>query len=340
MSEESKVTPIPTSYTIAAQQVAEAQAALFENTDEYPPWPWPNVTALCGKPLPGDLTVIGARPGNGKTTFMLNVFDSLVQAGFQTLYVGAGSEGPPKDLRRQWAAFRCGYATHLVMENRWAELPAGAQDALYAELQAQSLNEHSVAHFANAGERLTPDALTTALRDFRSNATEGRYILLDHIHRIRFGTDKNPRLELAEATRWLRDMAAKYSWSIIVAAQLHRAPSQHGALRDLIPPTMSDLKETGTLEEDAVVGLLLYRVKRPNLDTADLQAVSRGDRELGDILEPGCMAVRVGKHRRRGHILDRTSFLHLHDSGRLEDRPPVWRPELAFPSQPEQRYGL
>ena len=277
---------------------------------------------------------------------MLNLFDHFTAIGYPTLYIGAGSEGPPKDLRRQWSALRLGYPSHLVLENRWDELEAGpswvqpgkdvdAQTRVFADLQQQAMNEHAVAHFAEAGERLTPEVLTKALRDFRS-CTQGRYILLDHIHRVRFGTDKNPRLELAEATRWLRDMAAKYEWCIIVAAQLHRAPAQAGALRDLIPPTMSDLKETGTLEEDAVVGLLLHRVKRADVDAAMTAAVGRGERPITDILEPRCMAVRVGKHRRRGHVMDQTAFLNVGEDGRLTARAPVWRKE----PDAESRYGI
>ena len=209
MSEDPKVTPIPTSYTVAAKQISEAQASLYDNTDDLPCWPWPDITSLCGKPLPGDLTVIGARPANGKSTFMLNLFDHLVTAGFPTLYIGAGSEGPPKDTRKQWAALRLGFPVDRVMENRWHELPAGAQDNMFDEIQRQGL-EHDVAHFADVGARLTPAILMEAIEGFHKCA-DARYVLLDHIHRIRFGTDTNQRLELSEATRWLRDKAAEYS---------------------------------------------------------------------------------------------------------------------------------
>jgi replicative DNA helicase len=333
----------------ANEQVIDAQEALYDNTADLPRYPWADLDTLVGPPIPGDLTVIGARPANGKTTFMLNLFDHFVRAGFPTLYIGAGSEGPPRDLRRQWSALRLGYPSYLVMENRWSELPPGpargegtqildSRGRVFADLEWQAQDYHNLAFFADAGERLTPTALVKAMSAFKRHPA-ARYVLLDHIHRIRFGTDKNPRLELAEATRWLRDMAAKYSWGIIVAAQLHRAPSQQGTLRDLIPPTMSDLKETGTLEEDAVVGLLLHRVKRPDLDGSLVNAVARGERPMADILEPGCMAVRIGKHRRRGHVMDSTAFLQVHDSGRLENRAPVWRSQTA-PPDVESRYGI
>lgn len=337
---DKQVAQIPTSLAVAGKQVTEAQESLYANNDDLPTWPWPDLTALCGKILPGDLVVIGARPANGKTTMVLNVFDYLVRAGFPTLYIGAGSEGPPKEARKQWAALRLGYPAYLVMENRWTELPDGAREAIFLELQQQANGDHELAHFADVGAKLTPSSLVNALQQFKRQRA-ARYVILDHIHRIRFGTEKNPRLELAEATRFLRDVAAQEQWGVIVAAQLHRAPAQGGVLRDLIPPTMSDLKETGTLEEDAVVGLLLHRVKRANVDMATMQAVGRAERPVSDILEPGRMAVRVGKHRRRGHVMDQVAFLHVNESGRLENAAPTWRDPNAPPTaNPEQRYGL
>lgn len=335
--ELAKVQQIPTSYTVAAAQVDAAQESLFANTDDLPPWPWTDLAELCGKPLPGDLVVVGARPANGKTTFMLNLFDALVRSGFPTLYIGAGSEGPPPDARKQWAALRLGVPAYKVMENLWDELPEGSREKVFLDLEEQK-PDHAVANFAEVGAKLTPSSLTNALQQFKRNKLS-RYVILDHIHRIRFGPTKNQRLELAEATRFLRDVAAQEQWCIFVAAQLHRAPSQHGTLRDLIPPTMSDLKETGTLEEDAVLGLLLHRTKRSNIDLATTQAVARGERPVSDIQEPGRMAVKIGKHRRRGHVMDSTVFLHVNESGRLENAAPTWRTDSP-PLDPEQRYGI
>lgn len=336
--DDPKVVAIPTSYAVAAAQVEEAQTSLYANTDDLPPWPWCDLAAFCGKPLPGDLVVVGARPANGKTTFMLNLFDALVSAGLPTLYIGAGSEGPPPDARKQWAALRLGLPAFKVLENLWHELPDGARENVFMQLQEQT-DEHTVANFAEVGARLTPASLVNALQEFKRNKN-ARYVILDHIHRLRFGTAKNQRLELAEATRFLRDVAAQEHWCIFVAAQLHRAPSQHGTLRDLIPPTMSDLKETGTLEEDSVVGLLLHRVKRANVEMSEVQAVGRGERPMSDIQEPGRMAVRIGKHRRRGHIMDSTAFLHVTESGKLENAAPTWRDPGTAPLDPEQRYGI
>src|SRR5258706_189236 len=163
MPDEAKIAPIPTSYAVAAAQVQAAQESLFENTDDLPTWPWPDVTSLCGKPLPGDLPVVGARPENGKPRLMVTLLDSLARAGSPTLYSGAGSEGPPKDSRKQWAALRLGFPAYLVLENRWTELPTGARDAVYAELEDQASGDHKLAHFAEVGERLTPKAPVTAL---------------------------------------------------------------------------------------------------------------------------------------------------------------------------------
>jgi hypothetical protein len=317
---------IPTSYNTAARQVSQAQDEIMADYAELARLPWGNLHALVGLPLPRDLWVIGARPGNGKTTFLINLFDSLVRRGWPTLYIGAGSEGPPKDLRRQWSALRCGYPVDAVMENRWAELPPkpiteggeplDAQTVVFQDLQRQALDCHETAHFHEAGEKLTPAALVDAMNYARRNKC--RYVILDHIHRVRFNAGQDERRALADTTRWLRDMAAKYDMACFIAAQLHRAPGDKGPLRDLVPPTMDDLKGTGTLEEDAVVGLLLHRVRRAGTQAKDFADVLKNLKPVSDVVEPNTMCVRVGKHRRRGHAKDHAAFLSVGTT--LEER--------------------
>lgn len=329
-------TPLPTSYNLASAQVTAAQQELYANYSDLASLPWHGLADLVGPPLPRDLWVIGARPGNGKTTFVLNLFDHFVRAGWPTLYIGAGAEGPPKDLRRQWAALRCGYPAHLVLENCWTQLPPDAQERVFVELQRQATEDHDIAHFAEAGERLTPAALGEALKQGRNAGCQ--YVILDHVHRIRFDLEADLRLALGEATRVLRDLAAEYDYTMFVAAQLHRARTDGGPLRDLTPPAVSDLKETGTLEEDAVVALLLHRIKRPDATAKEIAAVAKNERPVSDVMAPQTMCVRVGKHRHRGHVLDHCAFLHVGDDGRLTEKAPAWRERQA--ESVEDRYGV
>jgi len=328
--------PLATTYHDACAQVSAAQQELLTDYSGLAALPWASLANLVGPPLPRDLWVVGARPANGKTTFILNLFDTFVRAACRTLYIGAGAEGPPEDLRRQWAALRCGYSAHLVLENRWSDLPSDAQDRVFIELQRQATDDHDVAHFAAVGERLTPQALVKALEDGRRVGCQ--YVLLDHIHRVRFALNVDLRRALGEATQFLRDMAAKYDWTIVVAAQLHRARAEGGPLRDLIPPAVSDLKESGTLEEDAVVALLLHRARRPDATARQIAAVKKNERPVSDILDPHTMCVRVGKHRRRGSVQDQCAFLHVGGDGRLTDKAPLWRERQA--QSVEERYGV
>lgn len=320
---------IPTSYTKASEQVSQAQDEVMADYGELARLPWENLHKLIGFPLPRDLWVIGARPGNGKTTFLINLFDSLVKRGWPTMYIGAGSEGPPKDLRRQWSALRCGYPVDMVLENRWEELPpkplaigeppVSAQNVVFHDLQYQALNSHETAHFFEAGEKLTTDKLIEAMKEARRYRCQ--YVILDHIHRVRFDAGADERRSLSDTTRWLRDMAAKYDMACFIAAQLHRGGNDKGPLRDLIPPSMDDLKGSGTLEEDAVVGLLLHRTRRAGATTKDAAEVAKNKRPISDIVEPDTMCVRVGKHRRRGHVLGHSAFLKIGTSLQERDNP-------------------
>jgi hypothetical protein len=100
----------------------------------------------------------------------------------------------------------------------------------------------------------------------------------------------------------------------------------------------SDLKESGTLEEDAVVALLLHRTRRPDVTAQDLAAVAKNERPVSDVLEPRTMCVRVGKHRRRGQVHDHCAFLHVGEDGRLTDQAPAWRERPG--QSADERYGI
>jgi hypothetical protein len=109
------------------------------------------------------------------------------------------------------------------------------------------------------------------------------------------------------------------------SGELRKLLLRHDTGSETQRPAVSDLKESGTLEEDAVVALLLHRVRRPDATAQELSAVAKNERPVSDVLDPRTMCVRVGKHRRRGQIHDHCAFLHAGDDWRLTDQPPAWR---------------
>ena len=323
--------------SVAALAARQRQAALELGARDHrnaPRWPWLALQGLIGPLLPGDLVVVGARPGAGKTTFLLNVMSSLTAAETPWLYLG--QEMAPEQLRRKWAALRLGYPAAAVLRNEWHALPTGAREAVDADVMRQTSPPLvNVAHFGDP-RRLDVMALEKWVREFAGNTTN-RVVVLDHIHRLRHGLDASAlTYETAEAVRTCKELAVKYQLVFLVAAQLNRA--DRDVLADHLPPPLSSLKQTGALEEEADTVLLLHRALKRTVSVADLRDVRQGQRPLADVAEPNVMAVRVGKYRLDGGAKDKTAWLVVGPDDQLTERAPEWRERHA--EGVEDRYGI
>lgn len=320
----------------AALAASQRQAALAlgdQDHSQAPRWPWPSLQQFIGSLLAEALIVIGARPGAGKTTFLLNLVEHFATSAIRWLYLG--QELAPAQLRRKWAALRLGYPAAPVLRNEWHDLPAGAREKVDADVMAQTSPPLvTIAHFGDH-RRLDVMALQKWVQ---FAATEGcRVVVLDHIHRLRHGLDAAAlTYETAEAVRTCKELAVKHGLVFLVAAQLNRA--ERDVLADYMPPPVSSLKQTGALEEEADTALLLHRAVKRSATVGELREVRQGQRPVADVADPNVMAVRVGKHRDDGAAVDKTVRLVVEPTGRLTERAPEWRERQA--ESVEGRYGL
>jgi KaiC/GvpD/RAD55 family RecA-like ATPase len=318
---------------LAARQRQAALALGAQDHSQAPLWPWPSVQKLIGSLLAGALIVIGARPGAGKTTFLLNLVEHFARLGIRWLYLG--QELAPAQLRRKWAALRLGYPAAPVLRNEWHELPPNAREAVDADVMAQT--SPPLVNIAHFGDHRRLDVM--ALQKWVSfAATEGcRVVVLDHIHRLLFGTDAAAlTYETAEAVRTCKELAVKHGVVFLVAAQLNRA--ERDVLADYLPPPVSSLKQTGALEEEADTALLLHRAVKRGATVKELKEVRQGQRSVADVADSNVMAVRVGKHRDDGAAVDKTVRLNVDPTGRLTERAPEWRDRQV--ETVEDRYGI
>jgi len=165
---------------------------------------------------------------------------------------------------------------------------------------------------------------------------ECRVIVLDHIHRMSFGPDaKNLTHDMAEAVRTAKELAVKHSITMILAAQLNRPDRDAALLGDYMPPPVSAFKQTGALEEEADVALLLHKALKRGASAADVRGVRQGQRPMVDVVEQNVMAIRVGKHRLDGGAVDHTEWLVVDHIGRLTERAASWQTQAV-----EERYGV
>lgn len=306
----------PDLYTNQRDAFRGARLRSLEDYSNCPRWRWDEVYDITGKMLPGDLTILGALTGNGKTAYLLSQLDYLSGLEHPVLY--APLELDPAQMYRQWAAWRLGYPWETVARNAWGELEAGAQDKLLACLSTLYLKW---VYFAPE-RRITLASLKGWLGEVCGlhrgpRASEPLpVVIIDHFHRMSLASGSDGyRLAATDAARALKDMAREYGVHVVAAAQLNRVAS-NAVLDRYMPPRLERLKETAGLAEEADVVLMLSRAMKRDIDTVTLKDIQSGHRSEREIEEPGIMQVTNRKHRLADSARDRTVRLKV-DRGRV-----------------------
>jgi len=227
----------------------------------------------------GELVYLAGRPGSGKSSLVLSLItDSLLafgdlKAAFFSLEMSTGAM-----LRRQLSG------------QSGVPLTKFRQGGL-SEAQSQSLGR-ALGQLANLqiwwDDSRTQTVASIKSRARRLSATVGGldFVVIDHIQRMT-GLGENAVARMSAISNGLAALAAELNVVVIALCQLNRSVEQRADKRLL----MSDLRESGTLEQDADVILMLSREKMYKPDTekgdlADLQVEKNRNGQTGDITLP------------------------------------------------------
>lgn len=318
----SNILPIPTPFARAQAQIEQAIRERSFPTLGLPRPKWPGIARLTGPLMPGHLGIVGARPGNGKTTFLLQLFDSLVMQSQRVIYLG--TETSAADLRSQWAATLCKFNVTAVLENDWCAAThiLSGEEALanFSEMIAWQnsglMSERAVFVDMPVLNRTT---LRKVLIEYKVEETHP-ILLLDHFHRWDSRDPRNATAELAEVVRDLKGYLSRSRAMMIVAAQLNRPQmARMNVLSEAFAPPLSALKQTGALEEEANWVLMLHRQRRADVTGPQLKEVEYGQRDARSLLEDDVMCVTAVKNRSRPKAVGVTSRLSVKDTGALEE---------------------
>lgn len=253
------------------------------------PTPWQALTDVIGGWAPGRVYYVGARPGNGKTLVGVCAALDVARRGKRALICSL--EMSKTELYHRMLANVGSVDAARIMHRRLV-------DADYA------LVGPAAAHIA--GLPLTIDDRSTIRpMDVRATARElardGELglVVVDYLQLMApEGRVESRQVAVAEFSRQLKVMARELEVPIIALSQLNRGTESRTDRR----PTISDLRDSGALEQDADVVLLLHR-------DADKS--------------PGELAMHVGKNRHGAQ--DVTVHLRWEaEFSRVSD--PVWTP--------------
>lgn len=218
---------------------------------------------------PSDLIIVAARPGMGKTAFALNIAQqSAIKAGASVLIFSL--EMSQEQLGQRLIAMQARVESEKLKRGGlelkdWDRINVALNELNGTKIVIDDTPGISVMEMRNKCRRL--------------KAEQGLdLIVVDYLQLMTFdGRADNRQQEISALSRHLKLLAREMECPVIVLSQLSRAPE----LRQDKRPMLSDLRESGSIEQDADIVMFLYRDDYYNENTE----------------KPGVCEVNIAKHR-------------------------------------------
>ena len=251
---------------------------------------------------PGTLNVIAARPSMGKTALALNI------AQF-----GMGTEGTGNILFFSLEMS----SKQLIHRLLSAQTLENGEPVEVSAISSGTLSEEEAYALENAGESLQDRKIhindsaglsavefRTKSRLFKMRHPDLSLIVVDYLQLMSSGTKRNEnrQYEVAEISRMLKSTAVELNCPIIALSQLSRETERRTEKK----PQLSDLRDSGAIEQDADTVIMLYREDY------------YGDNENNDMLDSKA-DIRVAKNRNGEtgmcHLLFRRNYTRFVNYG-------------------------
>jgi len=199
---------------------------------------------------PGDLVVLAARPSMGKTAFALNIAEHVaVNEGLPVVVFSMEMGASQLALRLVGSLGRIDQQhlrTGSLKDDEWSRLSEAVERL------------GSVSMFIDESPGLTPSEVRARARRQARQCGQLGLIVVDYLQ-LMSGTGKsdgeNRATEISEISRGLKSLAKELRCPVIALSQLNRSVETRTDKR----PMMSDLRESGAIEQDADVIMFIYR---------------------------------------------------------------------------------
>ncbi|OBS08731.1 replicative DNA helicase [Acidihalobacter prosperus] len=206
---------------------------------------------------PGDLVIVAGRPSMGKTTFAMNIAE-YAAVKHRTPVAIFSMEMPGEQLTMRMLSSLGRIDQHRLRTGRLDE-----QDWPRLTSAVQMLTD--VPLFIDDTPALTPTELRARARRLKREHGLG-LIVIDYLQLMQVpSTRENRATEISEISRSLKAVAKELGVPVIALSQLNRSLEQRPNKR----PVMSDLRESGAIEQDADLIAFIYRDEVYNEDSPD-----------------------------------------------------------------------
>jgi replicative DNA helicase len=238
-----------------------------------------DLDALTGGFQPGNLVVIAARPSMGKSALVTNIAENAVTDGHAVALFSL--EMSESELAQRFVASQARIRGDelrkgRVAENRWQKILAACQRLSEAPLWVDDSSDTGVLDVRAKARRL-------------HHQVEGGLglIIVDYLQLMRHEGRVESRVQqVGQISRGLKGLARELDVPVIAISQLSRAVEQRGGEKK---PILSDLRDSGEVEQDADLVMFIYREEYYDKDSerpgeADIIVAKHRNGPTGDIV--------------------------------------------------------
>jgi replicative DNA helicase len=237
-----------------------------------------DLDAVLGGLRRGEMTILAARPGLGKSTLAWDIARH-VSRGLAKNVLWCSAEMMVEQILDREVASHIGQPIQVIWKGKYNE------DVEHDILDAIGVISEQAIYLVDGV--LTTDAIRDAATEMKA-----RYglavIFVDYLQLLadRYGASENARISYISRT--LKDIAKEIQVPVVVISQLNRGPEGRIDRR----PRLSDLRDSGSIEQDADVVLFMYREDYYYQSAEEYEAHHPGRR-----FPKGICDVMIAKHR-------------------------------------------
>jgi replicative DNA helicase len=207
---------------------------------------------------PSDMIVLAARPSMGKTAFCLNIATHVAVHGRKPVVVFS------LEMSKEQIAQRilCGEAQINAFKLKHGQLHEHEWSRLTSAIGR--LSEAPI--YIDDTSGITPMEMKAKCRRLKAEHKEIGLIVVDYLQLMEGGSgggDANRVQEISKISRAMKSLAREMSCPVMALSQLSRAVEQRTNKR----PQLSDLRESGAIEQDADIVMFIYRDEYYNPDS-------------------------------------------------------------------------
>ena len=193
---------------------------------------------------PGDMVIIGARPGMGKTSFAMNIATNIAIRQKKTVCVFS-LEMSAEQLASRMLSSEAGVDSYALRSGKISE-----QDWQKIAYATSKLYECDI--LIDPSSAITVTGMKAKLRRVKNLGL----VVVDYLQLMQSDRRSDSRvLEVGDISRGLKLLAKDLGVPCICCAQLSRGPESRTDKR----PMLSDLRDSGAIEQDADIVMFLYR---------------------------------------------------------------------------------